>query len=176
MAVSEIDGLDLAPDPVGELSVHGADRLGLRCLTTREPVLIPRMTRSDFAVVAPTPESADIMRRAGVHSYLVVPLVARGVLLGLADFVRAGSRAPFTEADVALAMELASKAAVSIDNARLYGREREHVVTLQRALLPGPVRARRGSRCPPATTPRPIRPPWAATGSTWWRCPAGAPR
>ncbi|RSS91032.1 GAF domain-containing protein [Streptomyces sp. WAC02707] len=136
MAVSEIDGLDLAPDPVGELSVHGADRLGLRCLTTREPVLIPRMTRSDFAVVAPTPESADIMRRAGVHSYLVVPLVARGVLLGLADFVRAGSRAPFTEADVALAMELASKAAVSIDNARLYGREREHVVTLQRALLP----------------------------------------
>ncbi|WND33612.1 SpoIIE family protein phosphatase [Streptomyces sp. BB1-1-1] len=136
MAVSEIDGLDLAPDPVGELSVHTADRLGLRCLISREPVLIARMTRSDFAVVAPTPESADIMRRAGVHSYLVVPLVARGVLLGLADFVRAGSRAPFTQADVALAMELASKAAVYIDNARLYGREREHVVTLQRALLP----------------------------------------
>ncbi|WP_121745712.1 SpoIIE family protein phosphatase [Streptomyces sp. E2N166] len=136
MAVSEIDGLDLAPDPVGELSVHTADRLGLRCLISREPVLIARMTRPDYAVVAPTPESADIMRRAGVHSYLVVPLVARGVLLGLADFVRAGSRAPFTQADVALAMELASKAAVYIDNARLYGREREHVVTLQRALLP----------------------------------------
>ncbi|MGW7278575.1 ATP-binding SpoIIE family protein phosphatase [Streptomyces sp. NPDC054844] len=136
MAVSEVDGLDLAPDPVGELSVHTADRLGLRCLISREPVLIARMTRSDFAVVAPTPESAEIMRRAGVHSYLVVPLVARGVLLGLADFVRAGSRAPFTQADVALAMELASKAAVYIDNARLYGREREHVVTLQRALLP----------------------------------------
>ncbi|MFJ7768254.1 SpoIIE family protein phosphatase [Streptomyces sp. NPDC097107] len=136
MAVSEIDGLDLAPDPVGELSVRTADRLGLRCLISREPVLLARMTRSDFAVVAPTPESADIMRRAGVHSYLVVPLVARGVLLGLADFVRAGSRAPFTQADVALAMELASKAAVYIDNARLYGREREHVVTLQRALLP----------------------------------------
>jgi hypothetical protein len=136
MAVSQVDGLHLAPDPVGELSVHTADRLGQTCLTSRKPVLLTRMTRTDFAAVAPTPDAADLMRRAGVHSYLAVPLIARGVLLGLADFIRAGSRAPFTRADVALAMELASKAAMCIDNARLYGREREHVVTLQRALLP----------------------------------------
>nr|AAC46451.1 unknown [Streptomyces lividans] len=136
MAVSEVEGLNLAPDPVGELSVHTADRLGQRCLTTRRPVLVSRMTRADFAVIAPSRESSDIMRRAGVHSYLAVPLIARGVLLGLADFVRAGHRAPFNRTDVALAMELASKAAVCIDNARLYGRERDHVVTLQRALLP----------------------------------------
>ncbi|MFF9105363.1 SpoIIE family protein phosphatase [Streptomyces rubrogriseus] len=136
MAVSEVEGLNLAPDPVGELSVHTADRLGQRCLTTRRPVLVSRMTRADFAVIAPSHESSDIMRRAGVHSYLAVPLIARGVLLGLADFVRAGHRAPFNRTDVALAMELASKAAVCIDNARLYGRERDHVVTLQRALLP----------------------------------------
>lgn len=143
MAVSEVEGLNLAPDPVGELSVHTADRLGQRCLTTRRPVLVSRMTRADFAVIAPSRESSDIMRRAGVHSYLAVPLIARGVLLGLADFVRAGHRAPFNRTDVALAMELASKAAVCIDNARLYGRERDHVVTLQRALLPGPARALR---------------------------------
>ncbi|AQS66365.1 SpoIIE family protein phosphatase [Streptomyces pactum] len=136
MAVCEIPGLDLAPDPVGEVSLYTADRLVRTCLTTRKPVLIARMEPSDFHAVAPTPEAARLMRRAGVHSYLAVPLIARGVLLGLADFVRAGSRTPFTRADVALAMELASRAAVSIDNARLYGREREHVVTLQRALLP----------------------------------------
>ncbi|MFG2680509.1 SpoIIE family protein phosphatase [Streptomyces sp. NPDC048392] len=136
MAVSEIPGLDLAPDPVGELSVYTPDRLVRTCLTTRRPVLVARMERSDFAAVAPTPEAADRMRHAGVHSYLAVPLIARGVLLGLADFIRAGSRPPFTRGDVALVMELASRAAVYIDNARLYGREREHVVTLQRALLP----------------------------------------
>ncbi|MFI2411240.1 SpoIIE family protein phosphatase [Streptomyces sp. NPDC018947] len=136
MAVSHVEGLELAPDPVGELSVHTADRLGQTCLTTREPVLLTRMTPSDFDAVAPTPEAAALMRRAGVHSYLAVPLIARGVLLGLADFLRVGSRAPFTDADVALAMDLASQAALCIDNARLYGREREHVVTLQRALLP----------------------------------------
>ncbi|MGV9292367.1 SpoIIE family protein phosphatase [Streptomyces sp. NPDC003719] len=136
MAVSQVHGLHLAPDPVGELSVHTADRLGQTCLTSRRPVLLTRMTRSDFAAVAPTAEAADLMHRAGVHSYLAVPLIARGVLLGLADFIRAGSRAPFTRADVALATELATKAAMCIDNARLYGRERDHVITLQRALLP----------------------------------------
>ncbi|MER7055592.1 SpoIIE family protein phosphatase [Streptomyces sp. NPDC000351] len=136
MAVSEVPGLNLAPDPVGEVSVYTADRLVRTCLTTRKPVLVTRMEPSDFHAVAPTPEAADLMRRAGVHSYLAVPLIARGVLLGLADLVRAGSRTPFTHADLALVMELASRAAVYIDNARLYGREREHVVTLQRALLP----------------------------------------
>ncbi|MDT0614048.1 ATP-binding SpoIIE family protein phosphatase [Streptomyces lancefieldiae] len=136
MAVCEVPGLDLAPDPVGEVSVYTADRLVHRCLATRKPVLVTHMESSDFHAVAPTPEAADLMRRARVHSYLAVPLIARGVLLGLADFVRAGSRSPFTRADVALVMQLASRAAVYIDNARLYGREREHVVTLQRALLP----------------------------------------
>ncbi|WP_077798289.1 SpoIIE family protein phosphatase [Streptomyces sp. JHA26] len=136
VAVSEVPGLDLAPDPVGEVSLYTAHRLVRTCLDTRKPVLVTRLEQSDFAAVAPTAHAADLMRRAGVHSYLAVPLIARGVLLGLADFVRAGSRAPFTRADAALAMELASKAAVCIDNARLYGRERGHVVTLQRALLP----------------------------------------
>ncbi|MFD4264045.1 GAF domain-containing protein, partial [Streptomyces sp. NPDC058534] len=165
MAVSEVEGLNLAPDPVGELSVHTADRLGQRCLTSRRPVLVTRMTRSDFAVIAPSRESSDIMRRAGVHSYLAVPLIARGVLLGLADFVRAGRRAPFNRTDVALAMELASKAAVYIDNARLYGRERDHVVTLQRALLPRSSPSTPGldvtSCYDPATDP-------AAVGGDWF--------
>ncbi|MYU21810.1 SpoIIE family protein phosphatase [Streptomyces sp. SID8352] len=165
MAVAEIDGLNLAPDPVGELAVHSAVRVGQRCLTSREPVLIARMERSDFAAVAPTAESGEIMRRAGVHSYMAVPLIARGVLLGLADFIRAGSRAPFTPADVALAVELASKAALAIDNARLYGRERDHVVTLQRALLPRSSPATPGldvSSCyTPADDP-------AAVGGDWF--------
>ncbi|MFI8946012.1 SpoIIE family protein phosphatase [Streptomyces sp. NPDC053750] len=136
MAVCEVPGLDLAPDPVGEVSVFTADRLVRKCLTTRKPVLVTRMEPSDFLAVAPSPEAARLMRRAGVHSYLAVPLIARGVLLGLADFVRAGSRSPFTRADLPLVMQLASRAAVYIDNARLYGREHEHVITLQRALLP----------------------------------------
>lgn len=128
--------LHLASDAVGEVSVHTPERLARKCLTTRKPVLVTRMGQSDFEVVASSVKVAGLMRRTGVHCHLTVPLIARGVLLGLADFLRAGSRPAFTRADVALALELASRAAVSIDNARLYGRERDQVITLQRALLP----------------------------------------
>ncbi|MCF6524981.1 SpoIIE family protein phosphatase [Streptomyces sp. JJ36] len=140
MAVHAIDRLtELEPSPVGELvqqTQRNETLLTVQCLRGRKPVLVSRMRDEDYARVAPTPSAAAKMRQKGVHSYMAVPLVARGVLLGSADFVRAGSSPPFTPTDVALAEQLASKAAVSIDNARLYGREREHVVSLQRSLLP----------------------------------------
>ncbi|MFD8068364.1 ATP-binding SpoIIE family protein phosphatase [Streptomyces parvulus] len=165
MAVAEVPGLDLAPDPVGDPSLHAPDGLVRRCLTDRAPVLLTEMRGSDFTAVALTPAGADRMRAAGVHSYLAVPLIARGVLLGLADFVRTGSRSPFTRADVALVRELVTRVAVYIDNARLYGREREHVVTLQRALLPRSSPSTPGldvtSCYDPATDP-------AAVGGDWF--------
>ncbi|HZG02569.1 MAG TPA: SpoIIE family protein phosphatase [Streptomyces sp.] len=137
VAVSSIRELEeLEPDGVGEPSVHPHTVLSLHCLLAREPVLISRLRRGDYERVAPSPSAAAKLRAAGVHSYLAVPLTARGVLLGVADFIRAAGSPPFTRSDVELAMQLASKAAVFIDNARLYGREREHVLSLQRSLLP----------------------------------------
>lgn len=137
MAVSAVPDLrDLEPDPVGELTSETKDTVAVRALLNRQPVLMSRLTRDDFTRVAPTPSAARKMRAAGVHSYMVVPLIARGVLLGVADFVRAGDRPPFSRTDLALALQLASRAALFVDNARLYKREREHVVRLQRTLLP----------------------------------------
>ncbi|MGA5044970.1 ATP-binding SpoIIE family protein phosphatase [Streptomyces arboris] len=137
MAVAQIDRLQhLEPDPVGELATVHPSKMAYQCLTTRRPIVVRRIAPDQYEHIAPTSHAALTMRRAGVHSYLVVPLVSRGVLLGLVDYVRAGDRPPFTHADVALACELAAKAAVFVDNARLYGRERAAVVTLQRALLP----------------------------------------
>jgi PAS domain S-box-containing protein len=72
----------------------------------------------------------------GVHTQMAVPLVARGVTLGLAMFSRAENPEPFDEADLRLARNIASRAAVSIDNARLYTREHTTAITLQRSLLP----------------------------------------
>ncbi|KAB2592141.1 SpoIIE family protein phosphatase [Streptomyces arboris] len=137
MAVAQIDRLQhLEPDPVGELATVHPSKMAYQCLTTRRPIVVRRIAPDQYEHIAPTSHAALTMRRAGVHSYLVVPLVSRGVLLGLVDYVRSGDRPPFTHADVALACELAAKAAVFVDNARLYGRERAAVVTLQRALLP----------------------------------------
>ncbi|MFJ3700154.1 MULTISPECIES: SpoIIE family protein phosphatase [Streptomyces] len=140
MAVRAIDALaELEPAPVGEV-VNRLERretlLTTECLRNGRPVLVGRMTARDYARVAPTDSAEAAMRRQGVHSYMAVPLIARGVLLGSADFVRAGDSPPFNRADLDLAGQLASMAAVFMDNARLYGREREHVVSLQRSLLP----------------------------------------
>lgn len=136
MAVSQIEGLRLEPDPVGQITDRVNVGASTRCLSTRQPVLRNRIMPEEFEWIAPTRSAGRAMRGAGVHSYLAVPLIARGLLLGLADFVRARNPEPFTAADVAVAVELASKAAVFIDNARLYGRERETVVALQRTMLP----------------------------------------
>ena len=67
---------------------------------------------------------------------MTVPLIARGVTPGVATFARAEHPEPYGEADVRLLSDLASRAAVHIDNARLYTREHHAAVTLQRSLLP----------------------------------------
>ncbi|MFD0266974.1 SpoIIE family protein phosphatase [Streptomyces sp. NPDC127106] len=71
-----------------------------------------------------------------VQSTLVVPMVAHDTVVGLAQFSRTKGSEPFGERDRAVAVELAARAAVCIDNARLYRREHERALILQRSLLP----------------------------------------
>ncbi|MEV8590042.1 SpoIIE family protein phosphatase [Streptomyces sp. NPDC051180] len=71
-----------------------------------------------------------------VQSTLVVPMVAHDIVVGLVQFSRTKGSEPFGERDRALAVELAARAAVCIDNARLYRREHERALILQRSLLP----------------------------------------
>ncbi|MFI5529452.1 SpoIIE family protein phosphatase [Kitasatospora sp. NPDC051853] len=82
------------------------------------------------------PERAQRILDSGIHSLMVVPLRARGVVLGLVNFWRSGDSAPFDTEDVSFAEEVAGRAAVCIDNARRYTREHAMAVTLQRSLMP----------------------------------------
>ncbi|MFE2230717.1 SpoIIE family protein phosphatase [Streptomyces kronopolitis] len=79
---------------------------------------------------------ARLMAHSGLSTLLLAPLIARGTVQGLAIFGRSADRTAFTEQDLSLAGELASRAALCLDNARLYSRERDIALTLQRALLP----------------------------------------
>ncbi|MFJ4840593.1 SpoIIE family protein phosphatase [Streptomyces sp. NPDC088746] len=72
----------------------------------------------------------------GIHAMLLIPLWARGSPLGIAQFFRHHDAAPFDDDDLLLAQEIASRAAVYIDNARMYTQERATALTLQRSLLP----------------------------------------
>jgi GAF domain-containing protein len=161
MAVTQIEQLgDLEPDAVGEIATSDPTLVGMQCLMAREPILISRIGPDEYERIAVTRSAAAEMRKAGVHSYMVIPLIARGVLLGLADFVRSAGHPPFTRTDLALAVQLASKAAVFVDNARLYGRERDHVVTLLDQ--PAGERAAQQPAPPGQEHPRQVRPGAAA--------------
>ncbi|MCX5254286.1 SpoIIE family protein phosphatase [Streptomyces canus] len=71
----------------------------------------------------------------GLTGRITVPLRARGALLGVVTFSRSDRPEAFTADDLILAEELTAKAAVAIDNARRYSRERTTALTLQRSLL-----------------------------------------
>ncbi|WP_045305269.1 SpoIIE family protein phosphatase [Saccharothrix sp. ST-888] len=82
------------------------------------------------------PERAAGILALGAHSLITVPMRARGVTLGIANFWRGRISKPFTDEDLSFAEELVAGAAVCIDNARRYTLEHAVAVTLQRSLLP----------------------------------------
>ncbi|THA29617.1 PAS domain S-box protein [Streptomyces sp. A1277] len=93
---------------------------------------------SPCAVALRTGRVADVPGddRGFVQSTLAVPMVAHDTVVGLVRFSRTKGSEPFDDRDRALATELAARAAVCIDNARLYRREHERALILQRSLLP----------------------------------------
>ncbi|MFD0666410.1 hybrid sensor histidine kinase/response regulator [Ramlibacter sp. MAHUQ-53] len=88
-------------------------------LRTRQPVLVPRLTREVLAQAMPSTERREAVLALGLHSYIAAPLVAHGQALGVLSFATAESQRTYGEADLALAADLARRAAVALQNARL---------------------------------------------------------
>ncbi|MGF1427918.1 SpoIIE family protein phosphatase [Kitasatospora sp. LaBMicrA B282] len=129
-------GLTDVADAVGETTAYDSHRIYTKSLRSGKPMVIAHVDEPALRRLAPREERVAPGLAAGIHSYLLVPLLARGMVLGGAEFVRTRNPESFSEADVALAEELVARTAVCIDNARLYRRERETALTLQRSLLP----------------------------------------
>ncbi|MFG2972106.1 SpoIIE family protein phosphatase [Streptomyces sp. NPDC048331] len=127
-----------AADPVGERTTYAAERLVTRCVSTGRPVLVSHITGTDLAHIARDGAAANLLAREGAHSYLAVPLIARGQVLGALGLLRTRNPLPFDHDDVTLAGELATRAAIAIDNARWYQHATDTALTLQRHLLPQP--------------------------------------
>ncbi|MFF0050245.1 SpoIIE family protein phosphatase [Streptomyces sp. NPDC005498] len=125
-----------AADPPGHLAAYGAGRLATECVRTGRPFLITQADDDDLARIARDDHAAALLARAGVHSYIAVPLTAGGQVLGFLGLTRARNPLPFDEDDLALAGELASRTAMCIDNACSHERVRNAAETLQRSLLP----------------------------------------
>ncbi|MER5879507.1 SpoIIE family protein phosphatase [Streptomyces sp. NPDC060235] len=125
-----------AADPPGDLAAYEGDRMVTLCVHTGRPVLVRHVGEQDLPRIARDAQASSLLAQAGVHSYLAVPLIAHGEVLGALDLKRTRNPVPFDDDDVVLATELASRAAVAIDNARWFQSVRNTAVTLQRSLLP----------------------------------------
>jgi serine phosphatase RsbU (regulator of sigma subunit) len=122
----------LAP---GEVLVFGEDCAIARAMESGRPVLHRHLDDATLQRLSASPAGQAIA--AGFGWFLAVPLIARGLVVGCVIFARAAAGPKFRRADIELAGQLAARAALCIDNARMYNRERRIATALQRGLLPG---------------------------------------
>ncbi|MBL1083726.1 sodium/proline symporter PutP [Streptomyces actinomycinicus] len=107
-----------------------------RCLLESRTLVERTLDQATSPWVTEDESIGASIREYDIRSVMVVPVRARGISLGVATFARSRRLGPFEEDDVRLAEELVSRAAVCIDNARRFTRERTAARSMQRYLLP----------------------------------------
>jgi PAS domain S-box-containing protein len=110
-----------------------------RALRTGLAQLFAEITDEMLVQVAIDDEHLRLLREVGLRSVLIVPLRAASRTLGTMTLVNAESGRRFDDADVRFAEQLADRAAVAVENARLYQARSRTAATLQRSLLPDSV-------------------------------------
>jgi len=97
------------------------DRVGVpEVVRTGQPQVITAIDHAETVKFARNPEHVALLDALAPHSYVCVPMAARGQVLGALSFVFSDSGREYVEADVAAAQDIAVRAASAIDNARLY--------------------------------------------------------
>jgi PAS domain S-box-containing protein len=108
--------LALQATPIDPEGPHPA----AEAIRTGQTLIDPVIPDTVIAEVTSAPEEAARLRTLIPGTHLVVPLIARGITLGALSLGRTHSQAPYTAAEITLAQELAQRAALAVDNARLY--------------------------------------------------------
>jgi serine phosphatase RsbU (regulator of sigma subunit)/anti-sigma regulatory factor (Ser/Thr protein kinase) len=108
----------------------------VRCLQSGEPVLVPTLSAEEAANIADAWQRKPVASLLTGASMLILPLIARDTNLGIFACTRRAGYRKFDRYDTEIGMEFAARAALFIDNARRYSRERATALALQRSLLP----------------------------------------
>jgi serine phosphatase RsbU (regulator of sigma subunit)/anti-sigma regulatory factor (Ser/Thr protein kinase) len=122
--------------PVGEAMPFPAHTPFFQCMTSGEPVLVPRITEEMGHAIASQFEKRDIRPLITGRSMLLVPLKARQVVLGFMILLRHPERPVFNDMDRVTGAELAARAGLVLDNARMYTHQENVAETLQDSMLP----------------------------------------
>jgi Stage II sporulation protein E (SpoIIE)/GAF domain len=108
-----------------------------RAIRSREVVVVHELTDArTLEQIAPEPEYREFLVRSGYQSAVVMPLIARGRLLGTLSFFYLYDGRRYDPEHLALMRDLADRAATALDNANMYAARTHLARTLQRSLLP----------------------------------------
>lgn len=110
--------------PYNPDAVYGVGRV----MRTGKSDMVSEVTDEVFTTSARNAEHLAQLRASGIVSYMCVPLIARQRILGVLTFISSESGRHYTEADLALAEDLAQRAAVAVDNSQLYRESQEGIL------------------------------------------------
>ena len=122
--------------PTGEILRYPANTPYYNCMDTAKPVLETTVSKSQAGEMARAWQRKPVAKLLSGASMLMLPLVARGTILGFFACTRQAGFRRFDAYDTEIGMDFASRAAMFIDNARRYSREHATALTLQRSMLP----------------------------------------
>jgi hypothetical protein len=122
--------------PTGEILRYPAQTPYFQCMDTGKPVLEATISVGQASKIAKAWRRKPVSKLLSDASMLMLPLVARGTLLGFFACTRQEGFRRFDAYDIEVGMDFAARAAVFIDNARRYSREHTTALTLQRSMLP----------------------------------------
>ena len=89
-------------------------------IKTGKPKVVSEITDAMVTEVVSDQETLAILRELGLHSYMCVPLLVRNQVKGVISFITAESGRKYDDRDLAVAEDLAHRAAIAIENAQLY--------------------------------------------------------
>jgi PAS domain S-box-containing protein len=116
-------------DPSSDTGVYAVLRTG-------EPQVYRRIIDELISASVADAEHRELIRALGMRSLMIAPTKLHGRTIGAITLVCSESQRSFGEDDLGFAMELARRAAVAVENARLYTSRTEAARTLQQSLLP----------------------------------------
>jgi PAS domain S-box-containing protein len=137
VAHSDPEKLSLAE----RLRAHEPERVdrdrGLgRVIATGVAELHEEITEEMLAAGARSPEHLDLLRQIGMRSVMIVPLKVGRRTIGAVSLVNAESGRRFDAAALSFASQIADRAAIAVENSRLYTGQARIAATLQQSLLP----------------------------------------
>ena len=122
--------------PTGEILRYPKHTPYFQCMDTGAPVLETTISKSQAGEIAKAWRRKPVAKLLSGASMVMLPLIARGTMLGFFACTRQEGFRRFDAYDVEIGMDFASRAAMFIDNARRYSREHATALTLQRSMLP----------------------------------------